>query len=187
MAREVAHLIGERRGARNTVQRDEGAGLRTARLDAAVGADREALCRQQRQAHLDRLARERQEALERPALAREQLVEQKTKGHRGGGLCRGRGPAQCICWMPARSHPLEPSAGLTRFQTSSKPTGSVPGVSRTMPEKRTEAQCLPFSVASSSRSAFSATTSVCWPGCVSVRSSSNISRVVNSRISSSRP
>ena len=48
---------------------------------------------------------------------------------------------QCICWIPASSQPLEPSAGLTRFQTSENPSGAAPGASRTWPEKRTLAQC----------------------------------------------
>src|ERR1700730_14674282 len=98
---------------------------------------------------------------------------------------------QCICWMRATSQPLEPSAGLTRFQTSSKPTGGLSRVSRTVPEKRTLAQCLPLSVAISSRSASSPTTSVCCGAlarsCTSLLSSLNISAVVNSRISSSLP
>src|SRR3954471_5673401 len=92
--------------------------------------------------------------------------------------------------MPASSQPLEPSAGLTRFQISSKPSGAFPGASRTMPEKRTLAQCWSRSVASSSRSASTVTTSVCCcagRSATSLRSSSNISCVVNSRISSSFP
>src|SRR5882672_5798991 len=185
---EVAQLIGELARARNTIQRNDRFRLGSARLDAAAGADGQAQRGKERRPQLGRAPGEALEALARPALAIQQLVQQKAKGHRGGGLCRGEGVAQCICWMPARSQPLEPSAGLTRFHTSSKPTGSVPGVSRTMPEKRTLAQCWSRSVASSSRSAFSATTSVCWCApWLSVRSSSYISRVVNSRMSSSRP
>src|SRR5437016_5604156 len=142
-------------------------------------------------AQLEALAGEGRESLARPGRGLEQMIQSKTKGHRVGGLFGRQAMPQCICWMPASSQPLEPSAGLTRFQTSSKPTGAVPGVSRTMPEKRTLAQCLLFSVATSSRSALSATTSVCCAAeprvRTSRRSSSNISRVVNSRISSSSP
>src|SRR5581483_2768097 len=188
MAREVAQLIGKGARAADAAERNHRTRLGAARLDAAGGADLHAQRGKQRKAQLGRLAGKRHQPLARPALAVEKLVKQKAKGHRGGGLCRRSRVAQCICWMPASSQPLEPSAGLTRFHTSSKPTASVPGVSRTMPEKRTAAQCRSRSLASSSRSAFSATTSVCCaPAGRSRRSSSNISRVVNSRISSSRP
>src|SRR5256885_1161578 len=87
------------------------------------------------------------ERLGEPRRAVEHMVREKRKGHRRGGLCAGQPRPQCICWMPASSHPEEPSAGLTRFQTSAKPTASLPGVSRSMPEKRTLAQYLSFSVA----------------------------------------
>src|SRR6266446_3148849 len=104
-------------------------------------------------------------------------------------------PSYCICWMPASSQPLEPSAGLTRFQTSWNPSGAAPGASRSVPEKRTLAQCRSFpcwpSVVTSSRSASSDTTSVCCATFTDVRtsllSSSNISCVASSRISSRLP
>src|SRR5439155_1144044 len=88
-------------------------------------------------AQLEALAGEGRESLARPGRGLEQMIQSKTKGHRVGGLFGRQAMPQCICWMPASSQPLEPSAGLTRFHTSSKPTGAVPGVSRTMPEQRT--------------------------------------------------
>src|SRR5438105_10528977 len=171
-------------------QRENQPRLDPARLHASGRQYRQAYGGQGRRAQLEAFAGEGRKSLARPGLGVEQMIQSKTKGHRGGGLFGRQATPQCICWMPASSQPLEPSAGLTRFHTSSKPTGAVPGVSRTMPEKRTLAQCLLFSVATSSRSALSATTSVCCTServRTSRRSSSNISRVVNSRISSSSP
>src|SRR5258706_1923172 len=162
-----------------------------ARLKAAVLEARQGK-RWQRQRHrLDGLARKGGQAFARPGFGVEQPVEQKAKGPGGGGLCAGQRTPQGICWMPAGGQPLEPLAGLTRFQTSSNPTGALCGVSRTMPEKRTLAQWLSCSVATSSRSALSDTTSVPWPSAgrasTSLRSSPKSSPVVNSRISSSLP
>src|SRR5437588_8504961 len=171
-------------------QRDNQHRLGPARLHAPGRQYRQAHGGQGWRAQLEALAGEGRESLARPGLGVEQMIQSKTKGHRGGGLFARQATPQCICWMPASSQPPEPSAGFTRFHTSSKPTGAVPGVSRTMPEKRTLAQCLLFSVATSSRSALSATTSVCCTServRTSRRSSSNISRVVNSRISSTSP
>src|SRR5262245_9497749 len=152
------------------------------RPQPAILENRDAERRQRQRHELDRLAGEAREPLTRPGLGVEQAIDEKAKGHRGGGLFAGEGTLQCICWMPARSQPLEPRAGLTRFQTSSNPTGSVPGVSRTMPEKRTLAQWSSCSVATSSRSAFKDSTSVCCASrprvSTSLRSSSNISSVV---------
>src|SRR5204862_533783 len=80
-------------------------------------------------AQLEALAGEGRESLARPGRGVEQMIQSKTKGHRVGGLFGRQATPQCICWMPASSQPLEPSAGLTRVHTSSKPTGAVPGVS----------------------------------------------------------
>src|SRR5204863_1641871 len=162
--RQVAQLVGELAAAGDPLHGEDRVERGVAGLDAAALANSKAQGRKQRRSQLDAAPGEAREALARPAFPLEELVQQKAKGHRGDGLCRGRGLAQCICWMPASSQPLEPSAGLTRFHTSSNSTGSVPGASRTMPEKRTLAQCSSCSVASSSRSAFNATTSVCWLG-----------------------
>src|SRR5881394_199307 len=163
-----------------------------ARLQAPALDDGHAHGRQRCGHQLHRFAGERREALARPRLRVEKAIDEKAKGHRGGGLFAGQGAPQCICWMPARSQPPPaPCVGLTRFQTSSNPTGSLCGVSRTRPEKRTLAQWWSCSVATSSRSAFSETTSVCCASAgrasTSLRSASNISSVVKSRISSSLP
>ena len=88
---------------------------------------------------------------------------------RGRHLFTGQRVPQCICWMPARSQPLEPSAGLTRFHTSSNSTGRLFGASRTAPENRTLTQwasCPRWR--SSTRSASSDQTSVCWPSAARV-------------------
>src|SRR5262249_11360224 len=156
VARQEAQLIGERPRARDAGERNYRARRRAAGLHASVGCEPDAQRREQRQAQRPPPAGGRDEPPPRPPPPPPGGVEQKAKGHRGGGLWRGSRVAQCICWMPGRSQPVEPLAGFTRFHTSSKPTASVPGVSRTMPEKRTAAQCSPRSVASSSRSAFSA-------------------------------
>src|SRR5947207_4706476 len=188
VAHEIAKLRRQFTVAAHAREGDAGGGLGSIRLQPAIRGDAHAHRRRERQAQLQRLPGEACEPLAGPVLAREQWVQHKAKGHRRGGLSRGRGLAQCICWMPARSQPLEPSLGFTRFHTSSKPTGSVPGVSRTMPEKRTLAQYLSFSDWTSRRSAFSATTSVCCASAgVSRRSSSKSAGVVNSRMSSMRP
>src|SRR4051794_19054664 len=173
VAAEIAEFLGELALAADAGRRDHRGGFRPAGLQPPVRGDAEPHHRREGQAQLDALPGEKRKAIARPALAAEERVQHKAKGHRRGGLSRERAIAQCICWMPARSQPLEPSAGLTRFHTSSKPTGCVPGVSRTVPEKRTLAQYWSFSLATSSRSAFSATTSVCCtPSGVSRRSSS---------------
>ena len=86
MAREVTQFVGERSRADDARERDQRARLRPAGLDATLGADLNAQRRQKRKAQLQRFSGEGRKPRARPALAIEKLVEQKAKGHRGGGL-----------------------------------------------------------------------------------------------------
>src|SRR6185503_9530756 len=75
LARERAHLVGERRRALDTVQRDRGLDIIAAGLDAAACADPDPEGREQGRRELDRLAGEAGQARARPGLPLEQPVE----------------------------------------------------------------------------------------------------------------
>src|SRR5207249_1164240 len=177
----------EGQGARAELHHERIRGFCLRLIEKAAARDREAQVRKWRTAKLERLAGKGSQALSRPRL----LLQKMVQGCEGAALDHGvfprRAPLradQLGCCIPASNQPEEPFTGLRMCQISSNGSAGALASSRIEPENRTLAQCSSPSVTTSRSAAFRVTTSVCCaPECPAASSFSvlNMSSVVTWR------